>query len=47
MELAHPVAIRSAEFCVPCSLSMRVLAVLGFQERCAYERMCLKYYFYT
>ena len=39
MELVQPVAIRSAEFCVVCSLSMRVFAVLGSQEGCAYERM--------
>jgi len=47
VELVQPVAIRSAEFCVVCSLSMRVLAVLGSQEGCAYERMGLMYCLYT
>ena len=47
MELVQLVAIRSAEFCVVCSLSVRVFAVLGSQEGCAYERMGLMYCLYT
>jgi len=37
----------SVEFCVVCSLSMKVFAVLGSQEGCAYERMGLMYCLYT
>ena len=43
MELVQPVAIRSAEFCVICRVSIRECAVLGSQEGCAYERIGLMY----
>ena len=38
MKLLQPVGRRSAEFCVICSRSIRVCAVLGSHEGCAYER---------
>ena len=38
---------RSVEFCVICSRSIRIFAVLGSQEGCAYERMGLMYCLYT
>ena len=47
MELVQPVAIRSAEFCVVCRVSMVEFAVLGSQEGCAYERIGLMYCLYT
>ena len=47
MELVKPVAIRSAEFWVVSSRSIRIIAMLGSQEGCAYERMGLLYCLYT
>ena len=47
VELAQPVAIRTAEFCVICTRSIRVFVVFGFQEGCAYETMGLMYCLYT
>ena len=41
------VALHSADFCMICSRSILIFAVIGSQERFAYEKMGLMYCLYT